>query len=864
MSATTVHEPLGRITSIKVKLGLLVAASVLVAAVLATLGAGTVPAALSIPVTVLLALGVTQLLAVGMTSPLRQMTEAARRMAAGDYAVRVTTTSTDEVGELARAFNRMAEDLASVDRQRRDLVASVSHELRTPLTALVAVLENLDDGVTEADPATIRVALRQAERLSTLVRDLLDLSRVDAGIVALDRSEVRVAELVDAAVAEARAGMREVTYDVRIEPPDLVVHADRSRLHQLLANLLDNAARHGPAGGVVRIWAGTGGDVFTLEVSDEGPGIAPEDRERVFVRYGTLQDPTGGGTGLGLAIARWVTDLHGGRIALVDPVEGESGARFRVELPAGTAPAPTPSPGPSRSPIPDPAPAHERTPQMNPSTTGSIGPMPPATRPATSVVDVSFGSLWPDTGVPARRNVLLACLAIGVFAGLTLPFTPVGLAVTLGLLASGAVVLTVSRHRGDPFTWVCAALAVGFAAMAVLRDAEWVVVLGLMASVLLVTSALTSARSAVEMLLGAIAWPFAGLRGMPWLGRTLRALGGGNDSIAVIRTAVLSLLGVAVFGLLFASGDAIVGHWVSSVLPDVRGSVVLRLFLVVAVAGVVLAASYLAINPPDLAQPVVRRPAQHRFEWLAPVLLVDAVFVLFLAAQAAAFFGGHDYVQRATGLTYAGYVHQGFAQLTIATVLTLLVVWAASRKAGDGAADRAWLRGSLGALCLSTLVVVGSALHRMDLYQDAYGYTRLRLLVDLFEGWLGLVVVAVLVAGIRLRGRWLPRMALLSGTALLLGLGIANPDAWIAQHNLDRLEATGKVDYDYLRGLSLDAAPVLVDLPAEQASCALGDASPEEDSWAGWNLGRARAREALAGFEIVPGASCTGTAAPAG
>ena len=365
MSAATVHEPLGRITSIKVKLGLLVAASVLVAAVLATLGAGTVPAALSIPVTVLLALGVTQLLAVGMTSPLRQMTEAARRMAAGDYAVRVTTASTDEVGELARAFNRMAEDLATVDRQRRDLVASVSHELRTPLTALVAVLENLDDGVTEADPATIRVALGQAERLSTLVGDLLDLSRVDAGVVALDRTDVRVAELVDEAVAEARAGMREVTYDVRIEPPDLLVPADRSRLHQLLANLLDNAARHGPAGGVVRIWAGTVGGVFTLEVSDEGPGIAPEDRERVFVRFGTLQDPTGGGTGLGLAIARWVTDLHGGRIGLVDPVEGESGARFRVELPAGPS-----GPGPGSTPTP----THERTPTMNASVTRPIGP----------------------------------------------------------------------------------------------------------------------------------------------------------------------------------------------------------------------------------------------------------------------------------------------------------------------------------------------------------------------------------------------------------------------------------------------------------------------------------------------------------
>jgi len=349
---------------------------------------------------------------------------------------------------------------------------------------------------------------------------------------------------------------------------------------------------------------------------------------------------------------------------------------------------------------------------------------------------------------------------------------------------------------------------------------------------------------------------------MPWLGRTVRVLAGGSNSIAVIRTAVLSGLGVLVFGVLFASGDAIFGHWVDTVVPDVRGSVLLRLFVMVAVAGVVLAAAYLALNPPNVERPVLRRPTQHRFEWLAPVLLVDGVFVLFLAAQTAAFFGGHDYIRRVTGLTYAGYVHQGFAQLTIATVLMLLVAWAASRKAGDEPADRWWLRGSLGALCLLTLVVVASALHRMDLYQDAYGFTRLRLLVDVFEGWLGLLVSAVLVAGIGLRGQWLPRMALLTGAALLLGLAIANPDAWIARHNIERYEATGKIDFSYLRGLSLDAAPVLVALPPEQAACALGDPSPSRDSWTGWNLARARAGDALAYFELPPAAGCREVSRP--
>ena len=380
-------------------------------------------------------------------------------------------------------------------------------------------------------------------------------------------------------------------------------------------------------------------------------------------------------------------------------------------------------------------------------------PLTPLTAGSGSLVDDVFGKLWVDGKVPPRRWVLLACVAIGVFAGLSLPFSNIGLAATLTLVAAGVLVLVLTRHRRSPFTWACAVLAFGFALVLTLRAAEWLAVLGLMVSAVLVTAALTAGRSVFGMVVGAMAWPTAGVRGLPWLGRTIRASGGGTNAAAVTRTILLSVLGILVFGLLFASGDAIFGHWVSSVLPNVEDSLALRLFVMVAVGGSVLAAAYLAINPPQVERPAVRRPVQHRFEWLAPVLLVDAVFVLFLVAQAAAFFGGHDYIQRATGLTYAEYVHQGFAQLTIATLLTLLVVSAAARKARlDTAGDRAWLRVSLGALCLLTLVVVASALHRMDLYQDAYGFTRLRLVVDLFEGWLGLVVIGVLVAGIGLRG----------------------------------------------------------------------------------------------------------------
>jgi two-component system, OmpR family, sensor histidine kinase BaeS len=242
----------------------------------------------------------------------------------------------------------------------------------------------------------------------------------------------------------------------------------------------------------------------------------------------------------------------------------------------------------------------------------------------------------------------------------------------------------------------------------------------------------------------------------------------------------------------------------------------------------------------------------HRFEWLAPVLVVNAVFAAFLVAQAAVIFGGHDYLRRTTGLTYADYVHQGFGQLTVATALTLLVIWAAARKVPrETPADRLWMRVSLGLLCLQTLVVVASALHRMNLYQDAYGFTQLRLLVDVFEGWLGVVVLAVCAGGVALRAAWLPRFALLSGAVALLALAAVNPDAWIAQHNIDRYAATGRIDWTYLRSLSDDAVPVLSRLPAADRACALDHRTHAADDWLEWNLGRHRAAEVLSGPNTI-------------
>ncbi|MFS8478340.1 MAG: HAMP domain-containing sensor histidine kinase [Micromonosporaceae bacterium] len=338
-------RPLDPLRSIKLKLAILLVGSGAAGFAYFWYMIGWIP-----PTTSITALGLalltSQVLAHGMTSPLREMTAAARAMARGDYSRRVRATSRDEVGELARAFNQMAADLAAADRQRRELIANVSHELRTPISALQAVLENLVDGVATPDPDTLQAALAQTQRLGRLVAELLDLSRIEAGVAPLRRAEFSVGPLLDEAVSQAamtaEAADRSVTFRAEAVPPAMRGYGDRERLHQVLANLLDNAARHSPPGGTVTLAAAKRPDALLLEVTDEGPGIPPEQRARVFERFtrGDRASGRDGGTGLGLAIARWVVDLHGGTIAVVDEpgtgVDGPArgpGCRIRVTLP---------------------------------------------------------------------------------------------------------------------------------------------------------------------------------------------------------------------------------------------------------------------------------------------------------------------------------------------------------------------------------------------------------------------------------------------------------------------------------------------------------------------------------------------------
>ncbi len=329
-------RPLDAVTSIKVKLATLIVGAVGITVFVFWFCIRIVhlwPSAAGV-IAGAVALILVSRMARGMTSPLREMAAATQAMAKGDYSQTITATSHDEVGRLAAAFNQMASELAETDRVRRDLVANVSHELRTPLTALQATLENLIDGVAPADPRTLQTMLTQVERLGRLVTQLLDLSRLEAGTVPLDRHAFAVEPVLAHAVREQELTDSGIVIDMSVADADLAADGDAERVHQVVTNLLENAVRHSPRGGSVQVRARRTDNNVTIEIIDEGPGIAAADAERVFERFyraDTARASSDGGAGLGLAIARWIVDLHGGEIH-PEPHEPH-GCRMVVTLP---------------------------------------------------------------------------------------------------------------------------------------------------------------------------------------------------------------------------------------------------------------------------------------------------------------------------------------------------------------------------------------------------------------------------------------------------------------------------------------------------------------------------------------------------
>lgn len=239
-------------------------------------------------------------------APVEALTTGARALASGRLDARVPVRGEDEVAELGRAFNSMAEALERNERARRNMVSDVAHELRTPLTNIRVHIEAAQDGVVAADAKFLASIEEEAVTLGRLVDDLQQLSLAEAGVLRLELSEVKVAEIVE------RAAPPHVARDV---PADLVVRADMLRMVQVIRNLVNNALAH--AESVVEVSASRVPGGVEICVSDDGPGVPPEHVERIFDRFYRVdasRSRATGGAGLGLAIAKQLVELHGGRI----------------------------------------------------------------------------------------------------------------------------------------------------------------------------------------------------------------------------------------------------------------------------------------------------------------------------------------------------------------------------------------------------------------------------------------------------------------------------------------------------------------------------------------------------------------------
>ncbi|MEU7926117.1 DUF4173 domain-containing protein [Micromonospora sp. NPDC049107] len=420
---------------------------------------------------------------------------------------------------------------------------------------------------------------------------------------------------------------------------------------------------------------------------------------------------------------------------------------------------------------------------------------------------------------------------------------------------------TGASGRAAQVVW--AAATVALVGVGTLRAAGWLFALCLLAAVVTGTLAVTGGRSPLGMLLAATLPPAATVRALPWAVRGLRDTRPAGSGIAVGRvlTSVAISAGLLMlFGLLFSSADAVFADLVSGLLPDISvpGTIgwTFRLLLI---GGGLLGAAYLVSRPPNLdgLRPGPARPA-HRLEWTLPLVLLDALFAAFVLVQLTVLFGGSGHVLRTAGLTYAQYARGGFWQLLAVTGLTLLVIAVAARRAPKATrTDRLLVRALLGALTALSLVIVASALYRMQVYADAYGATRLRLVVATVELWLGLLFVLVGVAVVRLRATWLPRLVIGTAVLALLGLALVNPDRLIADRNVDRYLQTGRLDVDYVSGLSADAVPALARLPEPMRICALSRLAvelPRDGVWA-TNLGRERARPELDRIPVIGPAS---------
>ncbi|TKJ29039.1 MAG: two-component sensor histidine kinase [Chloroflexi bacterium B3_Chlor] len=271
-----------------------------------------------------------------LTGPLRKLTTATQGIAGGDLSQRVDIRSGDEIGELGKAFNDMAESLARAEKLRRNMVADIAHELRTPLSVMRGNLEAIVDGVFEPTEENIAAIHKETVLLSRLVDDLQELALAEAGQLKIEREPTNLASLIERTVASVarRAGKDNITI-VRDLPADLpLVNADPQRIGQVLFNLLDNALRHSPAGAAITVKATELEEAVQVDVTDQGAGLDEQELPLVFERFyrgDKARSRVTGGAGLGLTIVKQLVEAHEGEVWAQS--DAGRGATFSFALP---------------------------------------------------------------------------------------------------------------------------------------------------------------------------------------------------------------------------------------------------------------------------------------------------------------------------------------------------------------------------------------------------------------------------------------------------------------------------------------------------------------------------------------------------
>ncbi|MFZ5652086.1 MAG: ATP-binding protein [Bacillota bacterium] len=275
-----------------------------------------------------------------VSGPILKMNSAAKAMAQGDFSLKIPVRSGDELGLLAESINTLSrqlkekiETLKKTDDARRSFVASISHELRTPLTIMQGYTEALMDGIARDDRQREKYLFNIYEetlRLRRLVDDLLDLRKLETGTVSISMERVDLSEVIRSVSEQFSETLnnKDVRIKVEVSPGGLTARGDSDRLKQVVINLVDNAVRFSPAGGTVEIRGERVGGLVKVSVSDQGPGINPEDRQLIWERFykvDTSRSQRNTGSGLGLAIARQIVELHGGNIDIESkPGEGST------------------------------------------------------------------------------------------------------------------------------------------------------------------------------------------------------------------------------------------------------------------------------------------------------------------------------------------------------------------------------------------------------------------------------------------------------------------------------------------------------------------------------------------------------------